>query len=59
MPTNLPRTLPTGLRPPKASCLEVLLRQKRGELGQADVLRELETLSAIWRGDAIEVKTLR
>ena len=31
--------------------LEVLLRQKRGELGQAEVLRELETLSAIWRGD--------
>lgn len=38
--------------------LEVLLRQKRGELGQAEVLRELETLSAIWRGDGIEVKTL-
>jgi hypothetical protein len=38
--------------------LEVLLRQKRGELLQADVLRELETLSAIWRGDGIEVKTL-
>lgn len=39
--------------------LEVLLRQKRGEMGQAEVLRELETLSAIWRGDAIEVKTLQ
>jgi hypothetical protein len=38
--------------------LEVLLRQKRGELLQADVLRELEALSAIWRGDGIEVKTL-
>jgi hypothetical protein len=38
--------------------LDVLLRQKRGELGQAEVLRELETLSAIWRGDGIEVKTL-
>ncbi len=38
--------------------LEVLLRQKRGEIGQAEVLRELETLSAIWRGDSIEVKTL-
>ena len=38
--------------------LEVLLRQKRGELPQADALRELETLSAIWRGDGIEVKTL-
>ena len=39
--------------------LGVLLRQKRGEMGQAEVLRELETLSAIWRGDAIEVKTLQ
>ena len=38
--------------------LEVLLRHKRAELGKAEVLRELETLSAIWRGDAIEVKTL-
>jgi len=38
--------------------LEVLLRKKRGEMGQAELLRELETLSAIWRGDAIEVKTL-
>jgi tetratricopeptide (TPR) repeat protein len=38
--------------------LEVLLRQKRGELPQADALRELETLSAIWRGDGTEVKTL-
>jgi hypothetical protein len=39
--------------------LEILLRQKRGELAQAEVLRELETLSAIWRGDAVEVKTLQ
>jgi hypothetical protein len=38
---------------------EVLLRQKRGEMGQAEVLRELETLSAIWRGDAIEIKALQ
>ena len=38
--------------------LEVLLRQKRNELGQAEVLREMETLSALWRGDGIEVKTL-
>ena len=35
------------------------LRQKRGEIGQADALRELETLSVTWRGDAIEVKTLQ
>ncbi len=39
--------------------LWVLLRQKRGEMGQAEALRELETLSAIWRGDVIEVKTLQ
>lgn len=39
--------------------LWVLLRQKRGEVGQAEALRELETLSAIWRGDGIEVKTLQ
>ena len=39
--------------------LEVLLRHKRGEMGQAALLRELETLSAIWRGDAIEIKTLQ
>jgi tetratricopeptide (TPR) repeat protein len=38
--------------------LELLLRRKRGELGHAETLRELETLSAIWRGDGIEVKTL-
>lgn len=35
-----------------------LLRYKRGELGQGELLRELETLSVIWRGDAIELKTL-
>jgi hypothetical protein len=38
--------------------LGALLRHKRGELDQAELLRELETLSAIWRGDAIELKTL-
>ena len=42
----------------EAKLLETLLRQKRGQMGQAEVLRELETLSAIWRGDAIELKTL-
>jgi len=42
----------------EAKLLEILLRQKRGELGQADVLRELELLSMMWRGDAIELKTL-
>ena len=42
----------------EARLLGALLRHKRGELGQAELLRELETLSAIWRGDAIELKTL-
>jgi hypothetical protein len=42
----------------EARLLGSLLRHKRGELGQAELLRELETLSAIWRGDTIELKTL-
>ncbi|MEA2868179.1 MAG: hypothetical protein QOE39_2894 [Bradyrhizobium sp.] len=37
---------------------EIELRQKRDEISQADALRELETLSVMWRGDALEVKTL-
>jgi hypothetical protein len=42
----------------EARLLGSVLNYKRGELGQAELLRELETLSAIWRGDAIELKTL-
>lgn len=42
----------------EAKLLEVLLRQKRGEFNQGDVLRELELLSVMWRGDSIELKTL-
>src|SRR6266702_70065 len=42
----------------EAKLLEVLLRQKRNEITQADVVRELELLSMMWRGDAIELKTL-
>jgi tetratricopeptide (TPR) repeat protein len=38
--------------------LETLLRQKRGEIGRDDVLKELELLSMLWRGDSIELKTL-
>ncbi|MHC2333336.1 tetratricopeptide repeat protein [Bradyrhizobium sp. USDA 4454] len=38
--------------------LETLLKQKRGEIGRDDVLKELELLSMIWRGDNIELKTL-
>jgi hypothetical protein len=43
----------------EAKLLEVVLRQKRGEINQAETLRGLETLAVMWRGDAIEVKTLQ
>jgi hypothetical protein len=43
----------------EAKLLEIALKQKRDEIKQADVLRELELLSMIWRGDSIEVKTLQ
>jgi tetratricopeptide (TPR) repeat protein len=41
----------------EAKLREITLRQKREEISQADALRELELLSMMWRGDAIEVKT--
>jgi tetratricopeptide (TPR) repeat protein len=37
---------------------EIGLRQKHGKIGAADALRDLETLSVMWRGDGIEVKAL-
>ncbi len=43
----------------EAKLLEITLRQKRDEISQADTLRELETLSMTWRGDAVEVRTLQ
>ncbi len=43
----------------EAKQLEIALRQKRDEISQADALKELETLAAVWRGDATEVKTLQ
>jgi tetratricopeptide (TPR) repeat protein len=43
----------------EAKQLEVALRQRRDEITKEDALRELETLAMIWRGDAIEVKTLQ
>jgi tetratricopeptide (TPR) repeat protein len=43
----------------EAKLLEIMLRQKRDEITQADMLRELETLSLTWRGDGLEVKTLQ
>jgi tetratricopeptide (TPR) repeat protein/outer membrane biosynthesis protein TonB len=41
-----------------ARLLEIALKQKRDEIKQADALRELETLSVMWRGDGLEVKAL-
>lgn len=43
----------------EAKQLEIALRQRRGEISQADALRELETLQITWRGDEVEVKTLQ
>ena len=42
----------------EAKLLQIALQQKRNEISQDDALRELETLSMIWRGDTIEVHTL-
>ncbi|NPU12571.1 tetratricopeptide repeat protein [Bradyrhizobium sp. 83002] len=43
----------------EAKLFEIKLLQKRGEIKPADALKELETLQATWRGDAIEVQTLQ
>jgi tetratricopeptide (TPR) repeat protein len=43
----------------EAKLRDIMLRQKREEVTQPDALRELETLSVTWRGDAIEVKALQ
>jgi hypothetical protein len=40
----------------EAALLQALLRHRRSELSQAELLRELETLSVMWRGDAIELR---
>jgi tetratricopeptide (TPR) repeat protein len=42
----------------EAKLAEIVLRQRRDEIGPTDALRELETLEAVWRGDTVEVKTL-
>jgi len=39
--------------------LEIALRQRRNEIAPDEALRELEMLSMLWRGDGIEVRTLR
>ena len=43
----------------EAKLLEIGLRQRRGDIAADEALRELETLSVIWRGDGIEVRTLQ
>jgi hypothetical protein len=43
----------------EAKLLEIVLRQKRDEISQTEALRELETLSVMWRGDGLEVKALQ
>jgi tetratricopeptide (TPR) repeat protein len=43
----------------EATLLDIMLRQKRDEVSQADALRELETLAVTWRGGDIEVKALQ
>src|SRR5258707_7836323 len=43
----------------EAKLLEIILRQRRDEISQAEVLRELETLSVMWRGDLVEVRALQ
>jgi tetratricopeptide (TPR) repeat protein len=43
----------------EARLLNVFLRQRREEINQADALRELETLSVTWRGDAVEIRALQ
>lgn len=42
----------------EAQVRQIALRQKRGEIGDDDALRDLEAISVTWRGDSIEVKTL-
>jgi hypothetical protein len=42
----------------EAKLFEIALKQKRNEITQADALRELETLSVMWRGDGFEVRAL-
>jgi tetratricopeptide (TPR) repeat protein len=43
----------------EAKLLEIILRQRRDEISQAEALRELEMLSVTWRGDAVEVRALQ
>jgi tetratricopeptide (TPR) repeat protein/outer membrane biosynthesis protein TonB len=43
----------------EARLLDIILRQRREEVSQANALRELETLSVTWRGDGVEARALQ
>ena len=43
----------------EAQLHNIALRQKRNEIKPEDALRDLETLSVMWRGDRLEVQTLK
>lgn len=43
----------------EARLLEIALQLKRNEIKEEDVLKELETLAVMWRGDRLEIKTLQ
>ncbi|GEC14211.1 tetratricopeptide repeat protein [Nitrobacter winogradskyi] len=43
----------------EAQIHDIALRQKRKEIKPEDALRDLETLSVMWRGDRLEVQTLK
>ncbi|MGB3867015.1 MAG: tetratricopeptide repeat protein, partial [Xanthobacteraceae bacterium] len=50
---------PDRIAAAEARLSNILLRQRRNELAADQALNELETLSAVWRGDGVEVRTLR
>lgn len=43
----------------EARLLEIALQLKRNEIKDEDVLKELETLAVMWRGDRLEIRTLQ
>lgn len=43
----------------EAKLRELALRQKRHEISDEDLLRDLEVLSVMWRGDGVEVQALQ
>ena len=43
----------------EAQIHDIALRQKRNEIKPEEALRDLETLSVMWRGDRLEVQTLK